>query len=81
VTLGFERRERTDRLEFFVVFTRVDGLRVTGWGADQAKEVRVSVLDGGGFDVMLGPRESGIVFRAAVARLGKSRAHPAGSES
>jgi hypothetical protein len=80
VTLGFERRDGGEGFEFFVVFAGVDGLRVTGWGADQAKEVRVSVLDGGGFDVVLGSRESGIVFRATGARLSKSRAYPAGSE-
>ncbi|MGW7378541.1 Imm50 family immunity protein [Streptomyces sp. NPDC054794] len=78
VTLGFERGEGGDGFEFFVVFTGVDGLRVTGWGAAEAKEVQVSVLDGGVFDVLLGSRGSGIVFRAPAARLGKSRSSAAG---
>ncbi|MFE0509762.1 hypothetical protein [Streptomyces sp. NPDC058964] len=80
VTLGFERGEGKDGFEFFVVFTGVDGLRVTGWGAAEAKEVRVSVLDGGVFDVRLGFPESGIVFRAPAARLTRSRAYAVGSE-
>ncbi|MEU9990309.1 Imm50 family immunity protein [Streptomyces sp. NPDC048045] len=87
VTLGFDTRvlpvnlpveweeQGLNAFEFHLVFTGVTGLRVTGWGAAEAKEVRLSVRDGGAFDVVLGSGESGIVFRAPAVRLAGPRAY------
>ncbi|MEU9155454.1 hypothetical protein AB0D59_34085 [Streptomyces sp. NPDC048417] len=80
VTLGFGRRAGSEGLEFHVVFTGVEGLRVTGWGATEAQRVRVSGVEEGGYDVLLGREESGIRFRAAGARLGGRRSGPVGSD-
>ncbi|MEU5597312.1 hypothetical protein [Streptomyces sp. NPDC020298] len=79
VTLGFEKVEEVEGFEFHVVFTGVRGLTVAGWGAEEAKGVRVSVREGEGFDVVLGEPRSGITFRAAAVRLGKSRTYLVGS--
>ncbi|MEU6549752.1 hypothetical protein ABZ915_05580 [Streptomyces sp. NPDC046915] len=89
VTLGFGKVEEGEGRDFYVVFTGVRRLMVTGWGAEEAKDVRVSVREGEGegedegedegFDVVLGAPRSGITFRAAAARLAKSRTYPAGS--
>ncbi|MER7836821.1 Imm50 family immunity protein [Streptomyces sp. NPDC096040] len=61
--------------EFYLVFTGVDDLRVTGWGASEARQVDLSVRDGGFFEVVLGTEESGITFRAPMARLARTRAY------
>ncbi|MFF4400217.1 hypothetical protein [Streptomyces sp. NPDC001480] len=79
VTLGFEKVERGEGCEFHVVFTGVRRLTVTGWGAEEAQDVRVSVRADTGFDVVLGAPRSGITFRAAAARLAENRTYPAGS--
>ncbi|MGW7254956.1 Imm50 family immunity protein [Streptomyces sp. NPDC054834] len=80
VTLGFEKVEEAEGFEFYVVFAGVRRLMVTGWGAEEAQDVRVSVREDEdeGFDVVLGAPRSGIAFRAAAARLAKSRTYPAG---
>ncbi|MFI1362553.1 Imm50 family immunity protein [Streptomyces griseochromogenes] len=87
VTLGFDtrrlpvnppaewERKGLNAFEFHLVFTGVTGLRVTGWGAAEAKRVRVSFREGGGFDVVLGAEESGIVFGAAAVRPAGPRAY------
>ncbi|MER5526994.1 hypothetical protein ABT075_20740 [Streptomyces sp. NPDC002677] len=80
VTLGFERRAGSEGFAFHLVFTGVEGPRVTGWGATEARQVRVSGVAEGGYDVLLGREESGIRFRAAGARLGARRSGPVGSD-
>ncbi|WP_244184234.1 Imm50 family immunity protein [Streptomyces cellostaticus] len=89
VTLGFDTRlfpvnppvewegKGFNAFEFHLVFTGVTGFRATGWGAAEAKDVRVFLRDGGGLGVELGPEGSGIVFRAAAVRLAGPRAYRA----
>ncbi|MFJ8155630.1 hypothetical protein [Streptomyces sp. NPDC094468] len=80
VTLGFRRSADGQGFAFHVVFTQTEGLRVTGWGAAEARKVRVSGGAEDGYDVRLGWEESGIRFRAAGARLGARRSGPVGPE-
>lgn len=87
VTLGFDTRHLPEDspeewagkdfnvFAFSIVFTGVDDLRVTGWGAAEARQVDVSVQPGGVFDVVLGSEGSGITFRAPAARLAGTRAY------
>ncbi|MFA7753895.1 Imm50 family immunity protein [Streptomyces sp. NRRL B-2790] len=87
VTLGFDTRllpvnppvewegQGFNAFEFHLVFTGVTGLRVTGWGPAEAKDVRVSFREGGAFEVVLGSGDSGIVFRAAAVRPAGPRAY------
>jgi hypothetical protein len=87
VTLGFDSRafpvnplpewrgKDFNTFEFHLYFTWVTGLRVTGWGATEAKVIDLTVRDGGHFDVTLGSEASGITFRAAAARLARTRAY------
>lgn len=90
VTLGFDtrvfpvnvppewREKNFNAFEFHLFFTGVAGLRVTGWGASEAKVIDLTARDGGHFDVALGSEASGIAFRAAGARLTRTRAYLAG---
>jgi len=87
VTLGFDTRafpvnlppewrgKDFNAFEFHLFFTGVTGLRVTGWGAPEAKKTALTAHDGGHFDVNLGSETSGITFRAAGARLSRTRAY------
>jgi hypothetical protein len=87
VTLGFDTRifpvnppaewegKDFNAFEFYLVFTEVDDLRVTGWGAPEARAIDLTVLDGGLFEVALGAAESGVTFRASAVRLAKTRAY------
>ncbi|MFI1354028.1 Imm50 family immunity protein [Streptomyces sp. NPDC020898] len=87
VTLGFDTRafpvnlpsewrgKDFNAFEFHLFFTEVTGLRVTGWGASEAKVIDLTVRDGGHVDVALGSEASGIAFRAAAARLSRTRAY------
>jgi hypothetical protein len=87
VTLGFDTRsfpvnppaewegKDFNALEFHLVFAEVEGLQVTGWGASEAKEIHLTIRDGGFFDVVLGLEGSGIGFRASTAHLAKARAY------
>ncbi|MEU6255326.1 Imm50 family immunity protein [Streptomyces sp. NPDC047043] len=87
VTLGFVTRsfplnppEEWDgkgfnAFEFYLVFTGVDGLRVMGWGPAEAKQVDLTVRDGGFIDVTLGAEGPGATFRASSSRLAKVRAY------
>ncbi|WP_406474636.1 Imm50 family immunity protein [Streptomyces sp. NBC_01615] len=87
VTLGFDTRsfpvnpleewegKGFNAFEFHLVFAEVEGLQVTGWGASEAKEIRLAIGDGDFFEVALGFEGSGIIFRASTARLAKTRAY------
>ncbi|MFJ8195415.1 Imm50 family immunity protein [Streptomyces sp. NPDC096152] len=87
VTLGFDTREfpvnppeqwvlkRFNAFEFYLVFTGVEDLWVTGWGASVAKLATVGHLGAQVFEVILGSRESGIGFRGSAARMAKTRAY------
>ncbi|MEU9381540.1 Imm50 family immunity protein [Streptomyces sp. NPDC048279] len=87
VTLGFDTRHLPvnspeewtvngfNAFAFSLVFTGVDGLRVTGWGAAEARQVDIPVRHGGVFDVILGTEGSGITFRAPAVRLAGTRAY------
>ncbi|MFF8945392.1 Imm50 family immunity protein [Streptomyces sp. NPDC014864] len=87
VTLGFDTREFpvspprewTERalnaFEFYLVFTGVSDLWITGWGASEAKQVTIGHSDGHVFEVVLGSDTSGVGFRASAARLAKTRAY------
>ncbi|MFF4258449.1 Imm50 family immunity protein [Streptomyces sp. NPDC001663] len=86
-TLGFETREfpadplpewvekELNAFEFHLVFTGLEGLRVTGWGYAEAGQIEVAVRGAQLFDVSLGSGTSGISFRASAVRLAKSRAY------
>lgn len=87
-TLGFETRQfpmdppaewvekGLNAFEFYLAFTGVTGLRVTGWGRAEAQRIEVVAVGGGqAVSVSLGSEESGIVFRASAVRLAKSRAY------
>ncbi|MGW0630241.1 Imm50 family immunity protein [Streptomyces sp. NPDC002758] len=87
VTLGIGTREfpvnprpewqdkGLNAFEFYLVFTDVTGLGVTGWGAEEAKEMHVTVGNGGTWDVVLGSERSGIHFQASAAQLRRPRAY------
>ena len=87
VTLGFDTRafpmnpppewrgQDFNAFEFHLFFTGVTGLRVTGWGASEAKAINLTLRDGGHVEVALGSEASGITFRAAAARLTRTRAY------
>ncbi|MFD4563178.1 Imm50 family immunity protein [Streptomyces sp. NPDC058467] len=87
VTLGFDTRsfpvnppeewkaKDFNAFEFHLVFSGVERLHVTGWGASEAKKIQLAVRGGGFFEVVLGLEGSGIAFRAPTARLGKVRAY------
>ncbi|UIX31125.1 Imm50 family immunity protein [Streptomyces sp. GQFP] len=81
VTLGFDTRAFPVNLPFHLFFTGVTGLRVTGWGASEVKAIDLTAHDGGHFDVALGSEASGITFRAAAARLTRTRAYLAWGNS
>lgn len=72
-TLGVETRE----VEAYLVFTGLTGLRVTGWGHEEAGRIEVAPRDGQFADVLLGSEASGIRFRAAEVRQAERRARPA----
>ncbi|MGY6023139.1 Imm50 family immunity protein [Streptomyces spinosirectus] len=87
-TLGFETREfpvnplqewvekGLNAFEFYVAFTGVTDLRVTGWGWAEAQRIEVVAVGGGqAVNVSLGSETSGIAFRASAVRLAKSRAY------
>ncbi|MHC3475514.1 Imm50 family immunity protein [Streptomyces sp. 7R007] len=86
VTLGFltrglprdapaEWREKGfNAVESTFVCEGLAELRVTGWGAAEAKSVDVVVRDAG-VEVVLGSEESGISFRARTVRLARTRAY------
>jgi hypothetical protein len=85
VTLGFDTRslpanppvewegEDFNAVEFYLVFTDVEGLRATGWGAPEARAIDLTFPDGGLLEVALGSEESGVAFRASAVRLAKTR--------
>ncbi|MFI6561551.1 Imm50 family immunity protein [Streptomyces sp. NPDC050534] len=87
-TLGFETREfpvnplqewvekGLNAFEFYLTFTHLTDLRVTGWGHTEAQRVGLAVdEDGRLLDVTVGSDTSGIAFRASAVRLSKSRAY------
>src|SRR3954469_26073447 len=87
VTLGFDTRnfpsspapeweeKGFNAFEFHLVFAGVQSLRVTGWGAGEARAIEFAAVEGGGLRVLLGTEGSGITFRAATLRLAKARAY------
>ncbi|MEU6480699.1 Imm50 family immunity protein [Streptomyces sp. NPDC047017] len=87
VTLGFETRtlptHRPEKwtgkgfnaFEFFVVFSGVQGLRITGWGPSESRAADLTVHGGNLFEVCLGSDESGVTFRASAVRLGRTHAY------
>ncbi|MFJ1972164.1 Imm50 family immunity protein [Streptomyces sp. NPDC087903] len=87
VTLGFDTRnfpsspapeweeKGLNAFEFYLVFAGVERLRVTGWGAGEARAIDLAAVEGGDFRVLLGTKSSGIAFRAATLRLAKTRAY------
>ncbi|MET7454693.1 Imm50 family immunity protein [Streptomyces sp. NPDC005574] len=89
VTLGFDTRvfpsipapgweeQGLNAFEFHLVFTGVERLRVTGWGAGEARSIDLSVTADGGLRVLLGTESSGVTFRAETLRMAKTRAYPA----
>jgi hypothetical protein len=68
----WEGRE-LNTLEFYLVFTDVERLEVTGWGAAVAKEVDLTLHEDRSLDVVLGTVESGMAFRASAVHLGRTR--------
>ncbi|MER6273309.1 Imm50 family immunity protein [Streptomyces sp900105755] len=86
VTLGFStrtlpanapaewREKEFNAFDFYLAFEGVTDLRVTGWGASEAKNVGLAVHEHC-FDVVLGTQDSGITFRAATARLARTHAY------
>ncbi|MGY4922466.1 Imm50 family immunity protein [Streptomyces sp. 900105755] len=86
VTLGFStrilpanapaewREKEFNAFDFYLAFEGVTDLRVTGWGASEAKNVGLAVHEHC-FDVVLGTPDSGITFRAATARLARTHAY------
>ncbi|GGJ13040.1 Imm50 family immunity protein [Streptomyces brasiliensis] len=61
--------------EFYLVCTDVTDLRVTGWGAAEARRIHLTVGNGGTCDVVLGSEHSGITFRASATHLRRLRAY------
>ncbi|MFE5032115.1 Imm50 family immunity protein [Streptomyces sp. NPDC056683] len=86
VTLGFStrilpanapaewREKEFNAFDFYLAFEGVTDLRVTGWGASEAKNIGLAVHEHC-FDVVLGTQDSGITFRAATARLARTHAY------
>ncbi|MFJ3230180.1 Imm50 family immunity protein [Streptomyces sp. NPDC086787] len=86
VTLGFHTRDLPvdapaewqergfNAFEFYLVLEGVEGLRVTGWDAVAARNIEMTVREEF-VEMLLGSPESGIAFRAATARLARTRAY------
>jgi hypothetical protein len=87
VTLGFETRQMPAEIpeewagnqfntaEFYLVFADVAGFQANGWGASEARHVRLIVREDGLFEVTLGTTASGIWFQAPAPRLTKLRTY------
>jgi hypothetical protein len=91
VTLGFDTRRVPDSsipgsdesqanaLEFFVTFTSVTGLHVTGWGGGPGGSVRLSRSEDGGIAVFVDSSSGEISFQGRTALLSRARAYLASS--
>lgn len=71
VTLGF------DAFEHYLVFADISGLRVTGWGPAEAREVNLTAQEDGSVRVALGTETSGVSFQASAVRLTKTHGYRA----
>ncbi len=71
VTLGF------DAFEHYLVFVDIEGLRVTGWGPAEAREVNLTAQEDGSVRVVLGTDTSGVSFQASAVRLTKTHGYRA----
>jgi hypothetical protein len=93
VTLGFDTRRlpgnppeewqsaRFNAVEFYLLFTEIEGLRISGWGADEARDVLVLRRGEEQCDVVLGSSASGMEFRASHVRLSRLRPYLASDSS
>ncbi|MFB7177618.1 Imm50 family immunity protein [Streptomyces sp. NPDC056257] len=95
VTLGFETQKlpdhpdpqwaekRYDTLRFFVVFTGVDGLRMTGLAAEHPdgsdRAVRVAVTGTGRQEVSVTSGKRALTFSAAASAVAQSRVYLQGA--
>lgn len=87
VTLGFDTRlvpdnafpgsgeSQTNALEFFVTFTSVTGLRISGWGGAAGGSVRMFRSESGGIEVTVDASAGQIAFQARSAQLTRARAY------
>ncbi|MGW7287510.1 Imm50 family immunity protein [Streptomyces sp. NPDC054847] len=87
VTLGFDTRRvpgssipgydasQTNALEFFVTFTSVTGLRISGWGGAAGGSVRMFRSESGGIEVTVDASAGQISFQARSALLSRARAY------
>lgn len=64
--------------EFYLVFSGLTETRVSGWGSDQAKRVKLAA-DNGDVRVTLGAPGAGIDFRASALSVARTRAYKATS--
>ncbi|WP_329349631.1 immunity 50 family protein [Streptomyces sp. NBC_01261] len=88
-TLGFDTRSLPSNppaewegkgfnaFEYYLVFVDVAGLRVTGWGPAEAREVDLTAQEDGSVKVVLGTETSGVRFQASAVRLTKTRGYRA----
>ena len=93
VTLGFDTSEFPSHprpewqekgfnaFEFYLVFSSVQGLRVSGWGPSQAKVIDLTSLGDGRVRVIAGHAGAGIELIAPSVALTKTRAYLAASAS
>lgn len=92
VTLGFDTRKVPDSspsdgaegnvnaFEFFITFTTVVDLRISGWGGSVAKSVTVSRSgDDTGIAVYVESPTERLSFRAEAARISRARTYLASS--
>lgn len=91
VTLGFDTRMVPDNplpewrksdynaFEFFITFTSVTNLRISGWGGSASRSVKVSRSDEGDLTVFINSTEEAISFQADSASLSRSRVYLASS--
>ncbi|GGW58631.1 Imm50 family immunity protein [Streptomyces xantholiticus] len=89
VTLGFDTRRVPDgsipgsaesqanALEFFVTFTSVEELRITGWASAAGGAVSMSRSESGGIAVSIDSSAWRISFQARTALLSRARAYRA----
>ncbi|MGW5368434.1 Imm50 family immunity protein [Streptomyces sp. NPDC004009] len=87
VTVGFDTRRLPscpdtawgdvtyNRFEFYLSFFDVADLRVTGWGAREARSVDLAASPGGAIRVSSGDAGSGIHFTASSMRLAHARVY------
>ncbi|RZU37343.1 hypothetical protein EV284_2509 [Streptomyces sp. BK022] len=82
VTLGFDAgpTSGTERFEFYLLFTGVVDLHVSGWTPPDAQEILIAPDREGGYAVSLGPQRSGVRFRATAVEVARTRTYLAFAE-